>query len=328
MAGTDSDPVLRIRAASRALVREWGFLNRTLAGTDLSPSGVHALIEIGNTPDITAKWLSEELGLDKSTISRLIRSLVERGRVEELRSADDGRAKTLSLTSEGRRTLEAINVYAERQVRSAVMPLPGEALETIVSGLEAYAAALRTSRGDGPEDVPEDAPPSAVTVRRGYVPRLLARIVDMHATYYSRHAGFGMAFETKVAEGLAAFLGRADGEVSEIWHAESDGRIVGGVAIDGEDLGENTAHLRWFIVDDSVRGLGAGKALIDTALAFCDARGFAQTRLWTFEGLDAARHLYERRGFTLERTYVGDQWGRRVNEQVFVRPLYGKPVSG
>lgn len=324
MLGTDTDPVLRIRAASRALVREWGFLNRTLAGTDLSPSGVHGLIEIGNTPDITAKRLSEELGLDKSTVSRLIRSLVEGGLVEELRSADDGRAKSLSLTSEGRRTLEAINVYAERQVRSAVMPLPGEALGTIVTGLETYAAALRASRSDEPEG----APPSGVTVRRGYVPRLLARIVDMHAAYYSRHAGFGMAFETKVADGLAAFLGRADGEVSEIWHAESAGRIVGGIAIDGEDLGENTAHLRWFIVDDGVRGLGAGKALIDAALAFCDARGFAQTRLWTFEGLDAARHLYERRGFTLERTYAGDQWGRRVHEQVFVRPLYGKPVSG
>lgn len=324
MPGIDSDPVLRIRAASRALVREWGFLNRTLAGTDLSPSAVHALIEIGNTPDITAKRLSEELGLDKSTVSRLIRSLVASERVEELRSADDGRAKALSLTSEGRRTLEAINIYAEGQVRSAVKPLAGETLETIVTGLEAYAAALRGSRGDGPED----APPSAVTVRRGYVPRLLARIVDMHADYYSRNVGFGMAFETKVADALAAFLGRADGEVSDIWHAESGGRIVGSVAVDGENLGENTAHLRWFIVDDCVRGLGAGKALIDTALAFCDARGFAKTRLWTLKGLGAAHHLYERHGFTRERSYVGDQWGRCVNEEVFVRPLYGKPVSG
>jgi hypothetical protein len=33
---------------------------------------------------------------------------------------------------------------------------------------------------------------------------------------------------------------------------------MGSIAMDGQDLGENIVHLRWFIVDDSVRGSGAG----------------------------------------------------------------------
>jgi predicted GNAT family N-acyltransferase len=41
---------------------------------------------------------------------------------------------------------------------------------------------------------------------------------------------------------------------------------MGSVAIDGEDLGNNKAHLRWFIMDDKVRGKGLGGQLLTQAL--------------------------------------------------------------
>ena len=62
-------------------------------------------------------------------------------------------------------------------------------------------------------------------------------------------------------------------------------KIPASVAIDGEDFGHNRAHLRWFIVDDSLRGFGLGKQLLNSALAFADAQGFVQINLWTFSGL-------------------------------------------
>jgi hypothetical protein len=40
--------------------------------------------------------------------------------------------------------------------------------------------------------------------------------------------------------------------------------------------------------------------------------------LWTFAGLDAARHLYEKFGFRLAQEQIGEQWGAKVNEQKFV----------
>lgn len=88
------------------------------------------------------------------------------------------------------------------------------------------------------------------------------------------------------------------------------------IAIDGEDLGENCAHLRWFIIDDTLRGT----RLLDTALEFSDSQNFRETHLWTFEGLDAARHLYTSRDFILAEEINGDQWGRMVPEQKFIRP--------
>jgi GNAT superfamily N-acetyltransferase len=73
-----------------------------------------------------------------------------------------------------------------------------------------------------------------------------------------------------------------------------DERIVGSIAIDGQDL--STAHLRWFILDDGCRGSGVGRQLLRAAVEFCDQHGFDAIQLWTFKGLDAARRLYERPG--------------------------------
>ena len=53
-------------------------------------------------------------------------------------------------------------------------------------------------------------------------------------------------------------------------------------------------------------------------MAFCRARSYRQTYLWTFNGLHAARHLYEKQGFKLARSRRGSQWGKEVDEQLFV----------
>ena len=157
------------------------------------------------------------------------------------------------------------------------------------------------------------------------LPGTVERVVAMHAGYYSREHGMGEVFERKVAEGLGEFLTRLPNPRNRLWlatsvgQAEEGGRIVGSLAIDGEDLGQDQAHLRWFILDDGCRGQGVGAALLRRAMAFVDALGFQRTVLWTFKGLDAARHLYEREGFHLQEEYLGAQWGVSLTEQRFVR---------
>ncbi len=148
----------------------------------------------------------------------------------------------------------------------------------------------------------------------------------MHAVTYARIAGFGRSFESNVAAGLAEFVLRLDNPRNEIWAAVHSGVVIGSVTIDGEDMGPDRAHLRWFIVDESVRGSGIGRQLLARALAFCDRQGFAETHLWTFQGLDAARRLYEAQGFALVEERPGRQWGEEVLEQRFVR-LASPPTS-
>ena len=163
-------------------------------------------------------------------------------------------------------------------------------------------------------------------IEAGYHPGVVGRCVEMHALYYARMHGFGRAFEATVAAGLAEFAGRMDRECNRLWRATREGRVVGTIAIDGEDLGQGLAHLRWFIVDDAIRGDGAGRKLLMEAIAFCDQHAFAQTHLWTFRGLEAARRLYDAHGFALAEERPGRQWGEEVMEQRFVRTL-PEPLS-
>jgi len=151
----------------------------------------------------------------------------------------------------------------------------------------------------------------------GYVPGVIGRITELHAIYYHNHWGFTVFFESKVATELSEFLRRFKEERDGFWVASLDGRIVGSIAIDGIHHDSQGAHLRWFIVAPESQGQGVGKILIEEAIEFCREKGFGQIYLWTFAGLDTARHLYERHGFRLCKQCEGDQWGKSVTEQMF-----------
>lgn len=157
----------------------------------------------------------------------------------------------------------------------------------------------------------------AVSIQRGYVPGCIGRIAELHARYYHQLVGFGLAFESKVARELAEFCEHARAEDDALWLALEDGEVVGSIAIDARHLDTAGAHLRWFITADAVRGSGLGSRLLDIALAFCRERDYRHVHLWTFEGLAAARHLYEKSGFRLAHEQRGTQWGSEVNEQRF-----------
>lgn len=307
----------RIRSASRRMVRELGFMQATLASTDYPPSAVHAILEIGIHRSLTSMQLAEVLGLEKSSVSRMVRKLIDAGELKETVSAEDARAKPLALTAKGRRTLAAIHDYGRKQVTTALAQLPETQQHMVAQGLTAYATALEDRRLGKPAVTP------AIELQQGYQPGVVGRVAEMHARFYSRTVGFGQFFESLVATGMAEFVSRLDSPRNGLWVAVQEERIVGSVAIDGGDAGHDNAHaiahLRWFIVDDGLRGAGVGRTLLTAALAYCDSQQFAATHLWTFQGLDAARRLYEDVGFVLEQERPGQQWGAEVVEQRFIR---------
>jgi len=324
-ADTDTPLVNDIRSASRAMVRELGFMESTLAGTPYSASAVHALLEIDAHGSTTAAQLAERLGLDKSSISRMLAKLINNGELQEQPCSDDARAKQLLLTAQGQRTVAGIHAYGHTQVRSALAQLNPSLQQSVAQGLMAYAQALQAHRlgSAAGQDSAATSATSSIQIHSGYRPGVIGRVAEMHAVFYARHWGFGAFFESKVASGLAEFSGRLGEPCNQIWTAVYNERIVGSVAIDGQDLGSNQAHLRWFILDDGCRGGGVGRQLLTQALAFCDQRGFASTELWTFQGLDAARKLYESLGFALVHEETGQQWGSAAVEQRFRRRRHG-----
>ncbi len=165
--------------------------------------------------------------------------------------------------------------------------------------------------------------PAESGIVKGYLPGLTERVAELHATYYAREWNFGHFFEAKVATELTAFLQRYDTVRDGIWSIQRNGQVQATVSIDGSEPGhgDRTAHLRWFIVSDTLRGNGAGNALMCEALDFCRQTGFASVYLWTFQGLEAARHLYLKHGFELAEQHTGSQWGTQVTEQRYVLTL-------
>lgn len=146
MTTSDAGLIDDIRAASRQMVREFGFMEATLAATDYPPSAVHTLLEIGGRGPLTSVQLAECLGLEKSSVSRMVRKLIECGELKETSDTGDARIKPLSLTSKGRRTLAAIHDFARRQVASALERLTEAERRTVREGLTLYAHALKADR--------------------------------------------------------------------------------------------------------------------------------------------------------------------------------------
>jgi GNAT superfamily N-acetyltransferase len=152
---------------------------------------------------------------------------------------------------------------------------------------------------------------------QGYSAGAIGRIAELHAVYYSENWDFGEFFETKVATELSEFICNYNEARDRIFTLSVDGVIEGSISIDGSSEEENIAHLRWFIMSDKLKGKGAGNYLMKQAMTFCAENSYDSVYLWTFRGLGAARHLYEKYGFKLTKESSGEQWGSVVTEQRF-----------
>lgn len=154
-----------------------------------------------------------------------------------------------------------------------------------------------------------------------YIPGAIGRVAEMHAVYYSQNWGFDLFFEAKVAAELAAFLNRLDPDRDLFRTVCRCNRVEGAIAIDGVNHHQEGAHLRWFITSSAIRGQGCGNRLLQDALSFCRKKRYRRIYLWTFEGLETARHLYEKYGFKLAEQKEGARWGAKVAEQKFILEL-------
>ncbi|GJG97551.1 helix-turn-helix domain-containing GNAT family N-acetyltransferase [Cupriavidus pauculus] len=310
--------ILELRDFSRRLVRELGFMRETLADSALAPSAVHAVLEIGMKPGLSARDLGDILRLDKSNTSRQVSRLESDGLVERRPSADDGRTSELYLTAEGKTLRNRIDRFATDQVSNALRRLLPSDQQALLRSLALYSDALAQDNATKASDTGQ----TGSRIVEGYQAGCIGDVAGMHARFYAEHWGFGSFFEKKVATELAEFAGALPAQGKALWLYVENGRALASLAIDG-DMQTGIAHLRWFIVDDSLRGSGVGRQLMQRAIQFVDDLRFRETYLWTFKGLDSARHLYESFGFALTSEAEGTQWGSAVTEQRFSRP--GRP---
>jgi GNAT superfamily N-acetyltransferase len=154
----------------------------------------------------------------------------------------------------------------------------------------------------------------AVTIRAHLQPGDIGYIVYLHGILYAREYSFDPTFEAYVAGPLSEFVLSASPR-ERLWIAERDGRIIGCIAIVAAS--EQTAQLRWFLVDPGARGTGLGKRLMNEAVTFAKSSGYTSVILWTVSALTVAAHLYRSAGFQKTEEKPGHVWGVDVVEEKY-----------
>jgi DNA-binding MarR family transcriptional regulator len=130
-----------------SFVRSFGLLqpDRTPCGLELHVSEAHALAEIGASTDLTQQALAGRLCLRKSTVSRLIGNLVDRGWVTRAPDLSDGRALVLTLTDEGADVAGRVRRSRTRRFEALLAEIPLKDQPGVVRAVQLLADAARTS---------------------------------------------------------------------------------------------------------------------------------------------------------------------------------------
>lgn len=138
-------------------------------------------------------------------------------------------------------------------------------------------------------------------------------LVERHGTLYAEDEGFDDSFAPLVARILDAFIADHDPSREQGWIAERNGRRLGSIFCVSHD--EQTAKLRLFLLVPEARGLGLGKRLLTTCMAFARAAGYRDMVLWTHESHRAACGLYRASGWQLMGSKPVHSFGVDLVEQ-------------
>jgi len=102
----------------------------------------HAIMEIGEAGELNLKDLSARLGLDNSTLSRTVESLVQDRLAERTPSKEDRRATVIRLNEKGHAARDRINTTWNRICRDMFRGIPKEKHAQLIESLSTVAELL------------------------------------------------------------------------------------------------------------------------------------------------------------------------------------------
>jgi DNA-binding MarR family transcriptional regulator len=134
-----------LREVFRRFNRRAGVLKSDPYGLGLSLSQGSALVDLERHGSLRPNDLVALLGLEKSSISRLITVLEKKKLLRIQRQAQDGRSKLLRLTPHGHRTAQRINAIADRSVSEPFAKLTAKEQKQTVKVFERWTEILGPS---------------------------------------------------------------------------------------------------------------------------------------------------------------------------------------
>ena len=288
-----------VRSFNRFFTRRIGVLRGGLLHTPYSLTEARILFEVASRNEATASDLSRELGLDPGYLSRILSGLERRGLIEKTPSETDARRRLLSLTPEGKDAFAMLDARSREEVGEMLGKLSEEEQRRLLEAMRTIESILDKSF--------KYSEPFFV---RAHEPGDMGWVVQRHGELYFREYGWDECFEALVAQIVADFINNFDPARERCWIAEMEGERVGCVFV--VKASDEVAKLRLLLVEPRARGLGLGSRLVEECIRFARSRGYKTLTLWTNSVLDAARHIYEEKGFVLVEEEEHHSFGKNL----------------
>lgn len=269
------DAIARIRRFNRAVTRETGVLDQSFLGRG-RPLGVARVLHAIGTQGPDLEGIRHYLQLDKTLLSRYLKSLQDEGLITLGKDASDGRRRRASLTGAGRAEFDAYNALSNARAQSLLAGHPDPA--AVLAAMDLIATAL----GQDDVEIQETDPraPTALSCLTAYYKELAQRL----------RTGFDVALSAD-PEATDMILPRGAFVV-----AVSDGLPLGCVGLKGTDKGYAEIKRLW--VSPSARGMGLAKRLMSKIETRARDLGITTLRLDTNSALPEAVAMYRNAGWT------------------------------
>lgn len=307
--------VASVRAFNRFYTRIIGLLEEQggAGAAALSLTQVRLLYEMAARSDLTARRLTQELGLNAGYLSRLLGGFERRGLIRRVPSTEDAREKQLQLTAAGRRFFKPLYEEAQQRAATLISPLDSKQRTRLLAAMRSIQQLLapageRSTGGAAPE-----------VLLREHRPGDIGWVISLHGELYFREYGWNADFESLVARIAADFLKNFDPGGERAWIVEVDGERVGCAMVVRSS--RTIAKLRLVLLDPRARGLGLGRRLVQEAVEFARRCGYRKLTLWTNDCLHAARAIYVAEGFRLVKEEPHLSFGKQLTGQYWALPL-------
>ncbi len=133
------DAVKQFREYTRQLECHLGYMNQAdCCCCGVSQTQCFLIVEIGRKPGISVKELAEILRSDKSSISRSVEELVQKGFVERNPSKEDRRYVELRLLQKGQERFEKIEHDMYLKFKDVWERIPEEKRGQVLESLQLY----------------------------------------------------------------------------------------------------------------------------------------------------------------------------------------------
>lgn len=144
-------------------------------------------------------------------------------------------------------------------------------------------------------------------------------LIDQHSAHYALEEGFDDTFGPMVARIVDDFLATHDPSCEKGWMAKQGEERLG--CIFCVRVNDQTAKLRLFMVVPQARGMGLGRQLVETCMAFARSAGYLDMQLWTHQSQVAAGALYAKTGWTLVESRRAHSFGKENIEETWTVTL-------